>query len=115
MHIRNFVYVITCYGCGDLCIGKTRNTLRVRIRIHKQHIILPEYRTTKIQRASGRMWIKILLFSYFIKCASLIKSNVEKKGKHFVRTYKHKLNSLLFHPCTIFMVVLYYIVFIYLI
>lgn len=45
---RNLILVITCSGCGELYIGETGNTLRERIRIHKQQINSSEYRKIKL-------------------------------------------------------------------
>ena len=41
---RNVIYFIICLGCNELYIGETGNTLRARVRVHKQHINTPEYR-----------------------------------------------------------------------
>ena len=40
---KNVIYVITCPGCKEFYIGETENTLRARVRVHKQHINTPEY------------------------------------------------------------------------
>ena len=45
---RNLIYVITRAGCNKFYIGETGTSLRARIRVHKQHIHVPEYRKIKL-------------------------------------------------------------------
>ena len=42
--VKNAIYCITCQGCGEQYIGETKN-LRARVRVHKEHIRHPTYRT----------------------------------------------------------------------
>lgn len=91
---RNLIFVITCSGCGELYIGETENTLRERIRIHKQHNS-PEYR--KIKRSEhldvcGKKSFTVFPFYKMCECNT---SERREKEKHFIRIYKPKLNSLL--------------------
>ena len=41
---KDVIYVLPFAGCNEDYIGETSNTLRARVRVHKQHISLPEYR-----------------------------------------------------------------------
>ena len=41
---KNVIFAITCPGCNEFYIGETGNTLRARVRVHKQHFNTPDYR-----------------------------------------------------------------------
>lgn len=92
---RNLIYVITCSGCGELYIGETGNTLRERIRIHKQHINSPEYRKIKLSEHLDVCGKKSFTVFPFYKMCECNTSERREKEKHFIRIYKPKLNSLL--------------------
>ena len=42
--VKNVIYCIACQECGEQYITETKN-LRARVRVHKQHINQPIYRT----------------------------------------------------------------------
>ena len=92
---RDVIYVITCPGCNEYYIGETSNTLRSRVRVHKQHINTPEYRQIQLSahlETCGKKQFTIFPF-YKLKCASAIQRR--EKEKHFIQTLNPKLNSLL--------------------
>ena len=45
---RDVIYVITCPWCNEYYIGETSNTLRSRVRVHRQQINTPEYRQIQL-------------------------------------------------------------------
>ena len=92
---KDVIYVITCPGCNEYYIGETGNTLRARVRVHKQHINRPEYRQLQLSahlETCGNKQFTIFPF-YKLKCAGAIQRR--EKEKHFIHTLKPKLNSLL--------------------
>lgn len=92
---RNLLYVITCSGCGELYIGETGSTLRERIRIHKQHINQPEYRKLKVSEHLDLCGKKSFTVFPFYKMYNSNTVERRDKEKHFIRTFKPKLNSLM--------------------
>ena len=41
---NNLIYCITCNGCNSQYIGQTGDTVRSRVRVHKQQIAHKEFR-----------------------------------------------------------------------
>ena len=92
---KDVIYVITCAGCNEYYIGETSNTLRARVRVHKQHINSPEYRQINLSahlETCGKKQFSIFPF-YKLRNASAIQRR--EKEKHFICTLKPILNSLL--------------------
>ena len=92
---RNVIYVITCSGCGELYIGETGSTLRERIRVHKQQINVPQYRKLKVSEhldVCGKRTFTVFPF-YKLHNSNTIERR--DKERHFIRTFKPKLNSLM--------------------
>ena len=48
--VRDFVYVITCNGCGEEYIGESGDTLRHRTSLHRNQILMPQYRKLKVSK-----------------------------------------------------------------
>lgn len=92
---KNLIYVITCAGCEKHYIGETGTTLRTRIRIHKQHISTPEYRKIKVSEhldVCGHGQFSVFPF-YKLYTEDTISRR--EKERHFIKTLKPALNSLL--------------------
>ena len=76
---KDVIYVITCAGCNEYYIWETSNTLHARVRVHKQHINLPEYRQINLS-AHLETWEKNnSLFSHSISLKTPVLSRDEKK------------------------------------
>ena len=76
-------------------IGETGTTLRTRIRIHKQHISTPEYRKIKVSEhldVCGHGQFSVFPF-YKLYTEDTISRR--EKERHFIKTLKPALNSLL--------------------
>ena len=92
---KNLIYVITCGGCNQFYIGETGTTLRSRIRVHKQHIQVPEYRKIKLSAhldTCGRGKFQVFPF-YKLYTDNVIQRREQEK--HFIRKFKPSLNSLI--------------------
>ena len=48
--VRDFIYVITCMGCGGRYIGESGDTLRHRTKVHRQQIMHPHYRKLYVSK-----------------------------------------------------------------
>ena len=90
---KNVIYVITCAGCGKYYIGETGTALRSRVRVHKQHISVPEYRKIKV---SGHLDVcghgQFTIFPFY----KLYTDNTitrREKERHFIQTLKPSLNN----------------------
>lgn len=92
---KNVIYNITCSGCKEFYIGETGTTLRTRIRIHKQHVNQPEYRKIKLSEhldICGHGQFSVFPF-YKLYTDNPIERR--EKEKHFIKSLKPSLNSLI--------------------
>lgn len=92
---KNVIYNITCSGCNEFYIGETGTTLRTRIRIHKQHVNQPEYRKIKLSEhldICGHGQFSVFPF-YKLYTDNAIERR--EKEKHFIKSLKPSLNSLI--------------------
>ena len=48
--VRDCIYVITCNGRGEKYIGESGDTLRPRTSLHRNQILMPQYRKLKVRR-----------------------------------------------------------------
>ena len=66
---QNLIYVIKCSGCGEEYIGQTGDTLRSRVRVHKQQIKDPSYRciplSEHIERCAGDKSPNFRIFPFY--------------------------------------------------
>lgn len=92
---RNVIYVITCSGCGELYIGETGSALRERIRVHKQQINVPQYRKLKVSEHLDVCGNRTFTVFPFYKLHNSNTIERRDKERHFIRTFKPKLNSLM--------------------
>lgn len=92
---KNLIYVITCGGCNQFYIGETGTTLRARIRMHKQHIQVPEYRKIKLSEHIDRCGQgQFKVFPFY----KLFQENIterREKEKYFIQKFNTSLNSLI--------------------
>ena len=87
-------YVITCPGCKKFYIGETENILRARIRVHKQHVNIPEYRQIALSEhldICGHKQFHIFPFDKLTGEDNLCR---REKEKHFIRSSKPKINNV---------------------
>lgn len=92
---KHVIYNITCSGCNEFYIGETGTTLRTRIRIHKQHVNQPEYRKIKLSEhldICGHGQFSVFPF-YKLYTDNAIERR--EKEKHFIKSLKPSLNSLI--------------------
>ena len=85
---------INCAGCNKFYIGETGTRLRARIRVHKQHFHVPEYRKIKLSEhidVCGHGQFQVFPFY------KLLSDNVverREKENYFIQLFKPSLNSL---------------------
>ena len=94
--VKNAIYCITCQRCGEQYIGETKN-LRARVRVHKEHIRHPTYRTLRAsEHISSCARYKDPMFTImpFYKCRTEDRICREIKQDYFINKYKPKLNIL---------------------
>ena len=90
---KSVIYVITCAGCGKYYIGETGTALRCRVRVHKQHVSVPEYRKIKVSEhldVCGHG--KFTIFPFYKLYTDCTITRREKE-RHFIQTLKPSLNS----------------------
>lgn len=96
---ENLLYVLQCQGCLENYIGQTSDTLRTRMRVHKQHINTPEYRklavSQHIANCARNIDQQFKVFPFY----KILQSNNSKtfrdvKEQTFIRKFKPLLNSL---------------------
>lgn len=96
---ENLLYVLECQGCGENYIGQTSDMLRARMRVHKQHILTPEYRKLAVSKhiaeCAHDKEIKFKVFPFY-KIMQNNKTFRDVKEQTFIRTFKPALNSLMF-------------------
>ena len=94
---QNVIYVLQCQGCYENYIGQTSDTLRTRIRVHKQQIHTPEYRKIAVSRhiaeCAGDMDISFKVFPFY-KVLQPDKIFREVKEQSFIKKFRPFLNSL---------------------
>jgi hypothetical protein len=86
------MYVIICAGCNEYYIGETSNQLRTRVRVHKQHIRYPEYREIPLSEHIDTCGKKQFSVFPFFKMPGESDIRRRDKEKHFMRSFKPKLN-----------------------
>ena len=92
--VGNVIYCITCQGCREQYTGETSN-LRVPVRLHKNQVRSPIYRTTGVSEhfaSCARKKIPCLRSCLFIKLKQRIES-FGKKPDYFIEKYKPKFNQ----------------------
>ena len=90
---ENLIYCITCPGCGENYIGQTGNSLRERVRIHKQQIRQPETRQIPLSEhldLCGNGNFKIMPF---YKCINKNETLRIETEIYFSKLFKAKLNE----------------------
>jgi hypothetical protein len=94
---ENLLYVLQCQGCSENYIGQTSDSLRARIRVHKQQINTPEYRKIAVSKhiaeCAGDCSIPFKVFPFY-KLFLQDKTLRDVKEQSFIRTFKPFLNSL---------------------
>ena len=94
---ENIIYVLQCQGCLENYIGQTSDTLRARIRVHKQQINTPEYRKIAVSKhiaeCAANKDIPFKVFPFY-KILKPCKSFRDVKEQSFIKTFKPSLNSL---------------------
>ena len=53
--VQNVIYVITCNGCGEYCIGQTGGKLRTRRTVYAQQIRDPSTRMIPLKCSSSNL------------------------------------------------------------
>jgi hypothetical protein len=94
---ENLLYVLQCQGCLENYIGQTSDSLRARIRVHKQQIKTPEYRKIAVSKhiaeCAGDYDIPFKVFPFY-KLLQPDKTLRDVKEQSFIHTFKPFLNSL---------------------
>ena len=93
--VRDFIYVITCNGCGEKYIGESGDTLRQRTSLHRNQILKPQYRKLKVSKHIAECAKTITIM--FTICPFLnytIRTNyIEKKKNNFISKYNPSFNK----------------------
>ena len=89
------LYVLTCMGCSENHIGKTRKELRERMNLHRQHIRDKKYRislvSAHIAQCAANKTIKFTVLSFY----QMSGENDDARGskeQNFIRKFKPSLN-----------------------
>ena len=89
------LYVLTCAGCGENCIGGTKTKLRERMTLHRQQIRGSKYRilpaSTHIAQCAQNKEIKFTVFPFYKMTTALmsIKSGETRcRNKYIQSDYK---------------------------
>jgi ferredoxin len=94
---ENLLYVLQCQGCLENYIGQTSDSLRARIRVHKQQINTPEYRKIPVSKHIAECArdhsIPFKVFPFY-KLFQSDKTLRDVKEQSFIHTFKPLLNSL---------------------
>ena len=94
---ENVLYVLQCQGCFENYIGQTSDSLRTRMRVHKQHINTPEYRklavSSHIAQCAGNINPQFKVFPFY-KIMQADKTFRDVKEQTFIKRFKPLLNSL---------------------
>ena len=72
---------------------ETSNPLRSRVRVHKQHINSPEYRQIPLSEHLDICGNKQFSIFPFYKLSGGTNIQRREKEKHFIHSFKPKLNS----------------------
>ena len=91
---RNLLYIIQCGKCKELYIGETGCTLQARIRVHKQHINVPEYRQIQLSEHLDECGQKVFSVFPFFKLYTDDALTRKEKERHFINLFKPSLNSI---------------------
>ena len=94
---QNLIYVIKCNGCGEEYIGQTGDTLRARVRVHKQQIRDPSCRciplSGHIDSCGGNQTPNFSIFPFY----KILSDSDEKrkiKENFFIKLFQPKLNCI---------------------
>ena len=93
--VRDFIYVISCNGCGEKYIGESGDTLRHRAALHRNHIALPEYQKLFVSiHISECAKTKSPMFTIcpFFKLHHQDETYRKEKENYFIMKYKPALN-----------------------
>lgn len=90
----NLIYMLQCCGCKQQYIGETGDTLRNRMRVHRQHVRDENVRMLYVSEhidkcAKQKPFFKVFPF---YKCTNTSTVFRREKEKYFINKYKPSLN-----------------------
>lgn len=93
----NVLYILTCNGCGQQYVGETGDTLRNRIRVHRQQIRDASTRMLRVSEhiekcAKTEPYFTVFPF-YKLSCEDVLYRR--EKEQYFIRKFKPSLNGQL--------------------
>lgn len=92
---ENVLYVLECQGCKENYIGQTSDSLRTRMRVHKQQIYNAEYRQIAASKhfadCAGNLTTPFKVYPFY-KIMTMDKSFRDIKEQTFIRKFKPVLN-----------------------
>ena len=94
--VRDFIYVITCNGCGEKYIGESGDTLRHRTTLHRNQISIPQYRNLKVSKHIAECAKnKTIMFTIcpFFKLHNQDETYRKEKESYFISKYNPSLNK----------------------
>ena len=94
--VRDFIYVITCNGCEEKYIGQSGDTLRHRTSLHRNQILIPQYRKLKVSKHIAECAkTKTIMFTIcpFFKLHNQDELYRKEKENYFISKYNPSLNK----------------------
>ena len=91
----NVIYVLNCKNCDRYYIGKTEDTLRSRVRVHRQNINSPENAPLPVSRHIA-LCAKQLDIKFSIMPLLMVRSdrNIKVLENNFITRFKPPLNAI---------------------
>jgi len=97
---RNLIYILLCNGCKEIYVGETGDMLRMRLNVHRQHILHCENAPLRVSShintcGRGRNILdKFSILPIFKISPYVHNPNFRKeKENHFIHLLKPKLNA----------------------
>ena len=103
---RNLIYILLCNGCKEIYVGETGDMLRMRLNVHRQHILHCENAPLRVSShintcGRGRNILdKFSILPIFKISPYVHNPNFRKeKENHFIHLLKPKLNATVDWTC----------------
>jgi hypothetical protein len=93
---NNLIYVLICAGCDEYYIGETGDTIRARVRVHRQHINNANCAPLKVSRHVAACTSFSIIKFRVVPFYKLTEDNPalrKEKEKYFIDLFKPQLNS----------------------
>ena len=94
---KDVIYVLTCAGCGEQCVGETGGMLKDRMTLHRQHINNAQYRTLGVSKHISLCGSGKYTVTPFYRLYNSNDDSRRQKESDFIKLFKPTLNTLRLH------------------